>query len=117
MVRRFLTFLPVCALALFWPAAAAGAFYCGNRIVSEGDHASEVLALCGEPAYVDQWLEYESRSRRWVTPPPGVELEDRSVVTIRVQVWVYNFGRNRLQRELRFENGRLRDIDTLGYGR
>jgi len=37
-------------------------------------------------------------------------------VEIPVDVWVYNLGPNKLMRRLRFEDGKLVDIETLGYG-
>ena len=33
-----------------------------------------------------------------------------------VESWVYNFGPNKFMRKVRFENGIVADIETLGYG-
>ena len=36
--------------------------------------------------------------------------------TSTVEVWTYNYGSNKLMRELRFEGEELVDIRTIGYG-
>ncbi len=33
-----------------------------------------------------------------------------------VEIWTYNFGPYKLMREIRFVDGRVEDIETLGYG-
>ena len=33
-----------------------------------------------------------------------------------VEAWIYNLGPNKLMRRLRFENGFVAEIETLGYG-
>jgi Protein of unknown function (DUF2845) len=33
-----------------------------------------------------------------------------------VETWIYNFGPNRLMQSIRFENGVVVKIDSLGYG-
>ena len=33
-----------------------------------------------------------------------------------MEIWTYNFGPNKLMRRLRFVDGELQDIETLGYG-
>jgi hypothetical protein len=45
--------------------------------------------------------------------PAGHELLTRPV---RAEDWTYNFGPNRLMQRLRFINGQLHEIDTMGYG-
>jgi len=82
-------------------AGPVDAFRCGNKLVSEGDHQYDVLAKCGEPDY---------RERRPAAILPGVGPVD---VT---ETWYYNPGTNRLIRILRFHRGRLRTIETGGYG-
>lgn len=41
---------------------------------------------------------------------------DRSVVEVKVEEWIYNFGPNRLMQLVRFEDGLVAEIDRLGYG-
>ena len=38
------------------------------------------------------------------------------VISIAVEEWIYNFGPHRLMHLLRFENGYLVRMGTLGYG-
>jgi len=95
-------------------AAPAHAFRCGNSLVSEGDTRSEVLAICGEPAEVE--------ARRTILRRPHIWIDGRyytlgdTYVEIPVDIWIYNLGPRRLMRRLRFEDGRLVEIETLGYG-
>jgi hypothetical protein len=35
---------------------------------------------------------------------------------VQVEIWTYNFGPNKLLQRIRFENGIVVKIDSLGYG-
>lgn len=93
-------------------AAGAQAFRCGTSLVLEGDHLVEVLNKCGEPDYEQRWVEDRIILRQ---PHPLLPYE-RVLGTVVVTIWIYNRGGREFIRELRFENGRLAEIDTLGYG-
>jgi hypothetical protein len=80
-------------------ATADDAMRCGARLVTTGALAAEVLGVCGEPDYRDAWL----------LPRPAGYVAD-------TEEWTYNFGANQLLRVLRFQQGRLADIATDGYG-
>jgi Protein of unknown function (DUF2845) len=103
------------ALGLALAAAApAYAFRCGTRLITEGATRSEVAAKCGDPTEIDRRGSILRRPLVWIHGRP-VTLGD-SVVEIPVEIWIYNLGPNKLMRKLRFEDGVLVDIDTLGYG-
>lgn len=102
----------VMALWMLVLAAPAQALRCGNDLITRGDHASEVRASCGEPGQIEQRSEW--RTRGVVDRRSGAYVETTEVVDI--VEWTYDFGPNRLIRQLRFENGRLVDEDSLGYG-
>lgn len=102
------------ALAVMLPAAAgADAMRCGNRIVSSGDTRSKVLQLCGEPTDV---------VKRTVLRRPYYDFRGRIIyygdglVEIPVESWTYNFGPYKLMRRIRFVDGLVEDIETLGHG-
>jgi Protein of unknown function (DUF2845) len=100
-------------LAAALSAAPAQAFRCGSRLVSEGDTRAAVRAKCGEPADV----EHRSVWRQpvvWVHGRPYHLSSDQ--IEIPVESWVYNLGPNKLMRRLRFEDGVVVEIETLGYG-
>ena len=108
--RRALTTLFL-ALAASGPAAAA--MRCGAHLITEGDTAVEMRRRCGAPVDVEV--------RTILRPPviwrygrplhvPGGEIE------VRVEYWTYNFGSNQLRRRVRVEDGRVKDIETLGHG-
>lgn len=105
-----------CALAfglLLAGAAGADAMRCGNKLVRQGDTRSAVLDLCGEPSDV------QTRS---ILRRPSFWRNGRLVyfgdgyAEVPVEVWTYNFGPYKLMRRVRFIDGLLDDIETLGYG-
>lgn len=109
LCRAFRLIVPVVILSA---AAPAYALRCGNDLVSEGDRSSEVRRLCGDPEQIE---EREKQVTRGVIDPLTggyVEITE----TIEITEWTYNFGPRRLMRRLRFENGQLVDIDSLGFG-
>lgn len=114
--------LAALALAVSEPAAA---FRCGSRLVTEGDPASKVLRFCGEPESVQERVIYRkglTRPRSVLRGPGGVILQDEvvfydeSVVEVVVEEWTYNRGPHKLMRLVRFENGVVVEVLTLGYG-
>lgn len=83
------------------------ALRCGNRLVSEGDSTTQVLARCGEPQARDN-------QQREIVERIGGEYVRR--VYGEIEQWVYDFGSSRLVQVLSFENNRLTRIDSGGYG-
>jgi hypothetical protein len=109
------------ALTLLVPETAA-AFRCGNKLVKDGMHEVEVLAICGEPAS-KRHLGYairnvDMREHRpsvpgWtITRSPGYYYPAEVMVT----EYVYNLGPRKLMRRLVFEGGLLVSVETLGRG-
>jgi hypothetical protein len=100
--------------ALLWPAtAAADSLRCGTKVITDGDAAVEVTALCGPPDSV-------TRSEVWRRPvlwrygrPYYLSHEPLPVA---VEFWTYNFGPHKLMRRVRIEDGIVTDIETLGHG-
>jgi hypothetical protein len=69
--------------------ASAGdlfAMRCGNTLVLTGDRQVDVLGKCGEPDFIT------------------------------VEGWAYNFGPHQFIHYLRFDSGRLTEIDLGDYG-
>ncbi len=83
------------------------AFYCGNKIVSEGNTDAEVFLKCGEPFWKEEYIEV-------IVSDVDTSFEKRS--EIRIEKWTYNFGPTKLLYILTFRNGKLRKITTDGYG-
>lgn len=90
--------LPLFVPAL--PATAADTLRCGSRLVSTGELADMVAQVCGEPDFIDDWT-----YTRAYGPPVTATTE-----------WYYDFGPSQLLRILRFDNDRLAEIDSDGYG-
>lgn len=108
----------VCA-ALMLVSEAALAFRCGTKLVRDGMHEQQVIAICGEPTTV-RHLGYairgydlgRYRGNRSYRYPYAGHLSREVAVT----EYVYNFGPRKLMRRLIFEGGILVDIDSIGYG-
>jgi len=90
------------------------AFSCGTKLVSEGDSRAEVLAKCGEPADVVAQKSVFRRPVIWNYGRPYFIGQD--YIEIPVESWIYNLGPNKLMRRVRFEDGIVTEIETLGYG-
>ena len=118
---------PICLLLLapllLLFAEPAEAFRCGNKLVKDGMHEQQVIAVCGEPDSV-RHLGYALRSyspplRRRLGPGfteyryPGYGVYTQEVI---ITEFVYNFGPRRKMRRLLFEGGILVTIEDIGYG-
>lgn len=114
MTRATLIIGALLAATLLAPAGfAADGVRCGNRLILRGDHAAKVRKYCGEPVAV----------RAWAMERGVVDLDRRHlrrrfgfVEEVLVEEWTYNFGPDRLMRQVRLENGLVRNVKTLGYG-
>ena len=101
------------ALLLLTALPAAGdSMRCGSRLIVEEDSIDKVLYYCGEPA---------SKSRTWIVRQPRYYIGSNEYVfpgeeDVPVDLWTYDFGRNKLMMRLRFVAGILERIETLGYG-
>ena len=102
-------------------ADPAWALRCGQRIVKEGMHELEVIDLCGEPSSV-QHLGFVLRP--YIIKQPAGSLGHRSTrhvyagfhEELPVTEMLFNFGPRRLMRIIRFEGGRVTNIETAGRG-
>lgn len=108
MKRWLFALIAGCAAAL-----PAHALRCGTQLVHEGDTRGQVLAKCGEPADVERRSVWR-RPIVWIGGHPF--FASRDLVEIPIEVWIYNLGPNKLMRRLRFEDGLVVEIETLGYG-
>lgn len=104
-------------------AEPAAAFRCGNKLVKDGMHEQQVIAVCGEPDSV----RHRGYALRSYAPPvrrrlgsgfteyryPGYGVYVQEVM---ITEFVYNFGPRRKMRRLLFEGGILVTIEDIGYG-
>lgn len=86
-------------------AAADGTLRCGVAIVSEGQYTFEVEERCGEPMFQRTFVEYR-----------GYDIGPFWAIPVQVDEWVYDLGQVKFRRLLRFEDGRLTRIQTIGRG-
>jgi hypothetical protein len=98
------------------------ALRCGHELVSEGDYKADVIDKCGEPDYVDSHYEHRGYSNNAEISNYGLNKrgfpsnrfnygqQNYRDIEVLVEEWTYNFGRSRLRKVLRFENGRITDI-------
>lgn len=109
------------SLMLCLPLAALGeSLQCGEKWITNGTSQAEVAARCGQPTQIEHQTTYGETGTAvgpavgpfGVLPPIGV----RSGSETPVEVWTYNFGPTRLMQRIRFENGVVVKIESLGYG-
>jgi hypothetical protein len=111
------------ALVAFLIADPAHAFRCKSKLVNEGMHEQQVIAVCGKPTtrrIIGQAVRVYDYGWQPVTSPyqlrrrlPGYGgLSEEVIVT----EYTYNFGPRKLMRRLVFEGGILVSIETIGYG-
>ena len=99
-------------LAIALPASADN-MRCGNRLLGNGDPRAKVRQLCGEPADIQT----QSILRRPTFNFGGRILAyGDGYVEVPVEIWTYNFGPYKLMRQVRFVDGIVEEIETLGYG-
>lgn len=91
----------LCLLLLLACAPAQAALRCGNGLVSEGDHAYEVLQLCGEP-------DLRELAGGPYLPGVGVVADE--------QRWYYNRGPYEFLQVVEIRNSRVVSIEPAGYG-
>jgi hypothetical protein len=104
----------------------ARAFRCDSYVIDVGMHKAEVMKKCGLPALRDQRIERRRQSvtqsqGKLVVRPLPVQITQNVVqsereIEIQIEEWVYNFGAQRFMQMLIFEDGRLKQIQDLGYG-
>jgi hypothetical protein len=99
-------------LALAVPASADG-LRCGSRLVTSGDPRTKVRHFCGEPTDVQT---YYIQRRPSFTSGGRSYSYGAGYVEIPVEVWTYNFGPYKLMRQIRFVDGVVDEIESLGYG-
>ena len=83
---------------------------CDQLAIREGDTTLDLLARCGPPATQDQREESYAVE---VLTPAGPTLETRTRV---VERWGYDFGPRILTRHATVAGGRVRKVETGGYG-
>ncbi|QRK07900.1 DUF2845 domain-containing protein [Archangium violaceum] len=93
----------------------AATLRCGNNLVSDGASRSDVLLKCGEPMARESRTESVGEKTKQKTDESTTTTEH--VVQKTIEEWTYNFGPQRLMQVAVFENGRLVDVRSGGYGR
>lgn len=124
MTHRLPKLVTIAALVIvsLFLSESAHAFRCGSKLVRDGMHEQQIIAICGEPTSIRhighaiRAFDYRSRVRHGGLTYyryPGVgHLATEVVIT----EFVYNFGPRKLMRRLLFEGSVLVRIETIGYG-
>ena len=114
--------LPALVAAGLLVTDAAHAFRCGNKIVRDGMHEVQVIAICGEPTSVRQLgSTLHGYDYGWQSGRGGLSYYrypgwGSFATEVAVTEFVYNFGPRKLMRRLIFEGGVLVRIESIGYG-
>jgi hypothetical protein len=94
--------LAVVILALLPTLALGQSMRCGSELITEGTSQAKVAALCGQPAQV--------------VHPPAYDGIVAGVSDVQFEIWIYNFGPNKLMQRIRLRDGVVTQIDSVGYG-
>ncbi|MDP2901599.1 MAG: DUF2845 domain-containing protein [Methylovulum sp.] len=116
-------FLLLCLLF----SQATFALRCGHALVDLGDYKADVIDKCGEPESIETHIESRGESnfasgsqsnhrRSYSGAAVGFGQQHYVEIEVIVEEWIYDFGRRRLQQYLRFENGKLKEIKSVGRG-
>lgn len=111
-------------------SAQALAFRCNSYVIDVGMHKMDVINKCGNPAMAERRIERRRLgvhqhnivgAQQTFVQPAQVHtnrgaIEYQREIEIQVEEWVYNFGPQRFMQLLIFEDGRLKQIQDLGYG-
>ena len=112
-IGKFLIGMVLPTFLMMTAASASDGLRCGSKLILEGDTRDKVQSLCGDPADVST----SNIMRRPTYWRDGRVISfGNELVETRVETWTYNFGPNKLMRRLRFVDGILENIETLGYG-
>jgi len=104
--------------------AYAGSFRCNSYVIEVGMHKLELSQRCGAPASASSRIErrtvrVKQRALPGVYPQNSpnqvVEVERETETTI--EEWIYNFGPSQFMQRVVIEDGRIKEISDLGYGR
>jgi hypothetical protein len=87
---------------------SAQSVVCAGKIINEGVTKAAVAAACGTPTQVGNSSDTAEPAIGEVTPPSSDDGE--------IEVWTYNFGPTKLMQRIWFEDGRVKRVESLGYG-
>ena len=108
------TWLAVALLASLPGVTLSQSIRCSDKVISRGSSRFEVAGLCGDPQQIEHKTIYNTVSGG---VPGQSNLITGSSVEIQVELWTYNFGPNKLMQRIRFEDGVVVQIESLGrYG-
>jgi hypothetical protein len=135
LMARMLVALALSAILVFVVSNTAHAgIRCGTEVVTEGDTTVEVISTCGEPQYVDSWVEerikrdffpYSSYNSPYSSNFNSDRYSNRNAYRqpflvkeqVVIERWTYSFGSNRFIHYLFFENGVLVQISQGPRGK
>ena len=115
-MRVWLAALSLSFLTLLPSSADAATLRCGNQLVADGASKSDVLLKCGEPMAKESRTESVGDKLKQ-RGEDGTSTTTEKTVIKTIEEWTYNFGPNRLIQVVVFENGKLVDVRSGGYGR
>jgi hypothetical protein len=112
-VKQLVASLIVLLMLLWGLFDTALALQCDGKVVSMGYHTWKVREICGEPSNIRDIQQIIPR--RYYDPYRHIYVD--TFIQVNKNVWTYNFGSSRLVYILTFEDDKLTNIETAGYGR
>jgi len=112
-MRAFVSVTVGALLLAVAATASADNMRCGSKLLGSGDPRAKVRQFCGEPA--DVQTHYILR-RPTFNHGGRIYTYGDGYAEVPVEIWTYNFGPYKLMRQVRFVDGFIEEIETLGYG-
>ena len=78
---------------------------CAGKIINEGVTKAEVAAACGAPTQVGRDAH-----------DPAIGAANAPDSDEGTEVWTYNFGPRKLMQRIWFDDGRVKLVESLGFG-
>lgn len=110
LIAPFFRWLALVSLAWTPALAFSQSLQCSDKIISRGSTSSEVASLCGKPDQVEHKTIYNDVSAAASGVIAGTTTE------VHVEMWIYNFGPDRLMQRIWIEDGVVVRIESMGHG-
>lgn len=122
---RSLKYILTLSLVAFASAPVhAMSFRCNSFVIDIGMHKAELMQKCGTPASASYRSEKRIvRVRKYNDPqtyPRGandIVVEVEKEIEVPIEEWIYNFGPQQFMQLVLIEDGRIKSIKDMGYGR
>src|SRR5262245_43673807 len=92
-------------------AAGTDSLRCRGKVAQGGESRESMRKKCGDPSGITHQVLYRRQGAFFTN---RLYLTTDELVEVPVEIWTYNFGPNKLMHRLKFVDGILETVETLG---